>query len=118
MNADVDIFGVDVIGTGAPPRRNGELVFQAPWESRAFGVAVAMAQAQVFPFEDMRAFLIDEIGRWEQAHDGDDAGWSYYAHWLSALERLLAQRGLLDSAAIGERMRLIDVHESGEHSHG
>ena len=29
----------------APPRRNGELVFEVPWESRAFGVALALCEA-------------------------------------------------------------------------
>ena len=28
------------------PRRNGELVFEAPWESRAFGLAAAYLQAR------------------------------------------------------------------------
>ena len=29
----------DAHGPLAPPRRNGELVFEAPWETRAFGLA-------------------------------------------------------------------------------
>jgi hypothetical protein len=30
----------------AVPRKNGELVFEAPWEGRVFGMAVAMSEGQ------------------------------------------------------------------------
>ena len=33
---------LDSSGPAAPPRDNGELVFAAPWESRAFGLALAL----------------------------------------------------------------------------
>ena len=38
---------LDVAGAAAPPRSNGELVFAEPWESRAFGMAVTLADAGV-----------------------------------------------------------------------
>ena len=31
-------------GAAALPRRNGELVFDAPWQGRAFGLALALVQ--------------------------------------------------------------------------
>ena len=34
-----------ITGHDGPPRANGELVFEAPWESRAFGVAVALHES-------------------------------------------------------------------------
>ena len=33
------------------PRKNGELVFEAPWEARAFGLAVALSEAGQFPWQ-------------------------------------------------------------------
>ena len=36
---------LDSAGPAAPPRDNGELVFAAPWESRAFGLALALNEA-------------------------------------------------------------------------
>ena len=33
---------------GAPPRSNGELVFAAPWESRLFGMTLALHEAGRF----------------------------------------------------------------------
>ena len=41
-------------GPAALPRRNGELVFQAPWESRAFGVAIALHDAGAIDYEAFR----------------------------------------------------------------
>jgi hypothetical protein len=34
VNADL----LDVDGIADPPRRNGELIFEAPWQSRVFGL--------------------------------------------------------------------------------
>ena len=31
---------LDAEGPAAPPRSNGELVFEAPWEARLFGVTM------------------------------------------------------------------------------
>ena len=77
----------------SPPRRNGELLFQAPWESRLFGVTISLHRAGLFEWDEFRSLLIDEIGRWDR-QAGGDTGWSYYEHWRRALERLLAARGL------------------------
>ncbi len=48
-------------GPAALPRQNGELVFRAPWESRAFGVAIALHEAGAIDYEVFRSRLIDEI---------------------------------------------------------
>ena len=117
MTADIDILGADATGPAALPRRNGELVFDAPWESRAFGTAVAMAQAGMYAFDEMRDLLIAEIGEWERTHRSPDDGWSYYERWLAAFERLLASRNLLDTTEIDERMREIALYQAVEHDH-
>ncbi len=38
----------------APPRSNGELLFQNAWEGRAFGIAVALAKKGHYECEDCR----------------------------------------------------------------
>ena len=50
-------------GIEAPPRRNGELVFAAPWEGRVFAMAIALQQRLAFPWNDFRHRLIAEIQR-------------------------------------------------------
>jgi nitrile hydratase accessory protein len=79
---------IELEGAAAPPRANGELVFAAPWESRAFAMAVALNQAGAFTWRRFQAALIARIARWEAASD-DRAQWSYYHHWLAALEDVL-----------------------------
>ena len=74
-------------GAAAPPRKNGELVFEAPWQSRAFGMAVALYEAGRFEWNDFRERLIEEIARAPDA--------PYYACWTAALERLLFDRGMV-----------------------
>lgn len=66
------------------PRRNGELVFDEPWESRAFGMAVALDEAGAIDFEAFRQRLIQEVAE-------DDAR-PFYAAWLEALESLVVER--------------------------
>ncbi len=99
-------YVLDSAGPAAPPRDNGELVFAAPWESQAFGVAMALHQARAFDWEDFRQRLIAEIRDWEQA-DPDRGGWSYYRCWLRALERLLADRGLVAAEDLRARAALL-----------
>src|SRR5512141_2231616 len=80
-------------GAAALPRRNGELVFDAPWESRAFGLAVGLSQAGLYTWDEFRERLIAEIAAWEAS--GHPTGeWSYYERWLAALEAILEAKGV------------------------
>ena len=114
---------LDVDGPAAPPRSNGELVFGAPWESRAFGLALALHAGGVFEWEDFRQRLMAVIAEWEREHDGDEA-WNYYRCWLAALQRVLADHGVVDTGDLVERARALAArptghdHEHGEHEHG
>jgi nitrile hydratase accessory protein len=78
---------LDMEGAPAPPRSNGELVFAEPWESRAFGMAVALSEAAVFTWPQFQEALIARIARWESA---PTERWNYYEHWLGALEDVLS----------------------------
>ena len=55
--------GVELDGPAAPPRRNGEIVFAAPWQSRIFGLTMALHAAGTFTWDEFRARLIAAIGR-------------------------------------------------------
>ena len=83
-------------GPAAPPRANGELVFSAPWESRAFGMAAALVDQRVFSWSEFRAGLIAAIAAWEA--ERPEEAYDYYERWLVALESLVAAKGLLDAA--------------------
>jgi nitrile hydratase accessory protein len=67
-------------GPAAPPRANGELLFAAPWESRAFGMVAALHEAGAFTWPDFQQALVRHIGA-----PGDRP---YYEDWLAALEEV------------------------------
>jgi nitrile hydratase accessory protein len=95
---------LDVDGPAAPPRSNGELVFAAPWESRAFGLVLTLVEAGRLRYADFRTRLIARIG--------EDPMRPYYEAWLAALEDVLA--GVVDEAAVLARataLREVDDHE-------
>jgi nitrile hydratase accessory protein len=103
-----------VEGPGAPPRANGELVFTEPWESRAFGMAVTLYDAGAFTWPEFQAALIARIGAWE-ANPGDES-WSYYQHWLGALEDVLASDGTVRSEEVTDRAEAL-THRPAGHDH-
>lgn len=111
---------LDAVGPAAPPRANGELVFAAPWERRLFGVTMALHERGVFAWDDFRALLIDEIARWE-ATAAAGAAYAYYERWERALSRLLAERGMIDLAAVDARARELAAlppgHDHADHDH-
>jgi nitrile hydratase accessory protein len=100
-------------GAGALPRKNGELVFEAPWESRAFGVAIALHDAGAIDFEAFRTRLIAEIGDAGRG-DGDDG---YYACWLRALERVLLDEEIVSAAEIESRSAAVAHERAHDHDH-
>jgi nitrile hydratase accessory protein len=89
-----------------PPRANGELVFEAPWESRAFGIAIALQELGTLDYEAFRALLAREI----QAHPGP-----YYERWQAALERVLAGQGLVLPGEIDARAAALAHSAAHEH---
>ena len=106
---------LDTAGPAAPPRSNGELLFQASWESRVFGLTMALYDQGRFPWEEFRERLIAAIGRAEAAL-GDGGTFHYYACWLEALQGLLVDRGLCDAGSLAERERALAARPHG-HDH-
>jgi nitrile hydratase accessory protein len=104
-------------GPAALPRRNGELVFEAPWESRAFGVAVALHDAGRMDFEVFRARLIAEITAHEQSAGADavGSGSGYYEHWLDALRDVLLDTGLVSADELDRRA--VSIAHDWAHDH-
>ena len=68
------------------PRRNGELVFAAPWEGRAFGLAAAYVEAKGVGWAAFRTHLVAAIADLPE-------GTPYYEAWVEGLERLVTAHG-------------------------
>ena len=108
-------------GAEALPRSNGELVFEAPWQARAFGVAVGIVQAQGLDWETFRSRLIEEIATWENEHrDAPGDAYEYYERWLAALERLVLETGMVSASELESAVHQVaeaDLHDH-DHDHG
>jgi len=89
----------DMEGAAAMPRKNGELVFEAPWQGRAFGMAVALERDALYEWEEFRQRLIATIG----AADAQGEVSGYYERWLAAFEGLLEKRGIVTKEELEER---------------
>jgi hemoglobin len=80
--------------------------FQQPWELRAFAMAVAAHHEGHYEWSEFQLSLIESIRGWESVAGQEP--WSYYQHWLEALENVLAASGALsDSVALEERTRTV-----------
>ena len=84
-------------GPEALPRLNGELVFEEPWEGRAFGIAVALNHQRLYEWVDFREQLVGQISSDERA--GIEG--RYYDQWLRAMEGLLLEQGLVTVGRAG-----------------
>lgn len=81
------------------PRDAGGPVFREPWEAQAFALAVALHERGLFGWDEWAATLGEEIKAAQRAGD-PDTGATYYHHWLKALERMAAAKGITDGAAL------------------
>jgi len=82
------------------PRDADGPVFREPWEAQAFAMALVLHERGMFTWSEWASTLGDEIKRAQAAGD-PDTGETYYQHWLRALERLVAEKGV----TTGETLR-------------
>ena len=74
-------------------------VFAEPWQAQAFAMAVKLSELGHFTWKEWAAALADELKAAAGRGEPDD-GSKYYHHGLTALERLVKEKGLADSAAL------------------
>jgi nitrile hydratase accessory protein len=74
------------------PRDNGELVFEAPWQARALGIAIAVVERLDLPWDAFRQRLMAAIAA--------DPERPYYESWSEALESLVVDMNLATSTAL------------------
>ena len=98
------------------PRDADGPVFREPWEAQAFAMTVALYRRGLFAWSEWAAALAAEIKR-AQAQGDPDRGDTYYRHWLAALERLVAAKGVTDMASLA-RYRDAWDHAADRTPHG
>jgi nitrile hydratase accessory protein len=77
-------------------------VFKAPWEAQAFAMTLALHERGIFTWTEWAKSLSEAIRDAQLAGD-PDTGETYYAHWLTALERISAMKGLVTSRVLAQR---------------
>ena len=103
-----DAIADDLATNVSPPRDNGEIVFAAPWERRAFGLTVALCRTQRCDWEAFRQRLIARVA--------EDERRSYWASWAAALEDVLETADAVDSAELDALVRAYARRPAG-HDH-
>ncbi len=86
----------------APPRDGDGPVFAEPWEAQAFALTLKLHEAGHFTWSEWATTLGAEIAAARSRGD-PDLGDTYYRHWLAALERLAAEKGLVRGGELGAR---------------
>ncbi len=86
-------------GREAVPAANGELQFAAPWEGRAFGLAMALVDRLDLGWAEFRQLLVVAIA--------DEPERPYYESWIAAVESLATDHGLVDHAEVVARAEMV-----------
>ena len=98
------------------PRDAEGPVFRAPWEAQAFAMALALNERGLFTWGEWAAALADEIKHAQAAGD-PDTGETYYRHWLAALERMVADKGVASRETLARTRDAWD-HAADRTTHG
>ncbi len=98
------------------PRDDDGPVFREPWEAQAFAITLALQERGLFTPAEWSATLGAEIKRAQAAGD-PDTGETYYRHWMAALERLIAEKGVTTHATL-HRYRDAWDHAADRTPHG
>jgi nitrile hydratase accessory protein len=85
----------DMAGPEALPRDNGSLVFDAPWQGRALGTALALVERLGVPWDAFRQHLIRAIA--------DQPDRPYYDSWVAALEAFAVEHGVVEPTELHVR---------------
>lgn len=106
------------------PRRDDEPAFEAPWQARAFAIALSLTDRGEgeLSWDDFQGRLVEEIDRDGDAVEGTET--VYYEQWLRALERLLVDEGLIEADELADRAAAFEAGERdasefvvGDHGH-
>ena len=98
------------------PRDAEGPVFREPWEAQAFAMTLALHKRGLFAWTEWAATLAAEIKRAQKAGD-PDLGNTYYHHWLAALERIVAEKGIASEQSLA-RYRAAWDHAADRTPHG
>jgi nitrile hydratase accessory protein len=89
------------------PADHGGPVFHEPWEAQAFAMTLLLHRQGLFTWPEWAEALAGAIAAAQAAGDAD-LGDTYYRHWLTALEGLVACKGASSTEELGRYRRAWD----------
>lgn len=103
MTDDVDRTIAEIRDAANPPQEGDELVFEAPWQARAFSLVVTLHRQGLFDWNEFQARLIEHVqaGAFEDEETDPEA--VYYRQWIAAFEQLLSESEIFDTETIEDR---------------
>jgi nitrile hydratase accessory protein len=99
---------LDLGALPALPRDAEGPVFNAPWEAQAFAMTLSLHAAGTFTWREWADALAAELSA-AAAHGEPDDGSHYYEYWLSALEMLVAKKGIVPEQELERRVNEWDA---------
>ncbi|MDX2212400.1 MAG: nitrile hydratase accessory protein [Oculatellaceae cyanobacterium bins.114] len=96
------------------PTDQDELVFQAPWEARAFAIVNQLVASEHYSWSEWTDYLVSEIAATEKESPGTK---TYYEQWVSACEKLLTAKGLLEPELIRYKIAELLAERESDHKH-
>ena len=102
MNGIHDLGGMDGLGPINP--QANEPIFKDPWEQRMFGMFISCFAGGHYNVDEFR----HAIERMDPAHYLES---SYYEHWLSSLETLLTEKGVVTQDELDARKKHIAMED-------
>ncbi|MEN4474719.1 nitrile hydratase accessory protein [Mycolicibacterium cosmeticum] len=116
MSTTLDFTEFDIDGAAlALPRSNGELVFDAPWQGRLFGLVVHLCKTGAFEWDEFKTHLIAVIDESGLVDVCDPA--VYYRQFGEAFCRLAGQKHFFDADALEQRTR-VELEHLTHDDHG
>ncbi|MGA9146718.1 MAG: nitrile hydratase accessory protein [Candidatus Nanopelagicales bacterium] len=86
-------------------REEGRPLFADSWEAEAFAIGkILVAEGMVTP-KEWYDVISEEILKAQAAGD-PDRGDTHYLHWMSALERICVEKGLVDGTTLEEHIEI------------
>ena len=93
---------LDLDALPALPRDGEGPVFNAPWEAQAFAITLSLHATGLFTWREWADTLAAKLSA-AAAQGKPDDGSHYYEHWLAALEKLVANKGVVPEQELERR---------------
>ena len=91
-------------------------VFKEPWQAQAFALVLKLHETGLFTWTEWAEQLNNAITA-ARAQGDPDLGNTYYHHWLDALEKITARKGLVTTDLLTHRKYQVQQEYQRLHGH-